>query len=762
MTVKEFLEEHKNIANFLVRNEISQAIDALQNILDKISVPELAYKLSEIKKTYSMLLHYFIKGMPDPKRNEMITRLVDDLYKLNDKLNYLTLSKVYPSDYFTHVRSQILKESSIEQLLAHCESTWKKILISQSSNVYSVKLHADYQEAVYAVFYKIWTTQFLDKNTADLIINKLTEEPINPSEEDRGVFQASLLAALYLGCMQYFDALKLKVLISVALNNSDSRILARAYTYIVLILGRYGERIRSNSALSSLLSLMADNESFHQIYLTVIHSFIRSVDTARINKTIVEDIIPDIMKSRPEIEKAFRGLELNSDSDEPEYNPEWEEILSKSGLDEKFRRLNELQMDGGDMFMMAFAQMKSTPFFRNPVNWLIPFSLEHTEVKDSSQFLPPAFGAMISRSGIFCDSDAYSLFIGLKRMPSATVSMMANQIQSQISHFEEEVKATFSLETRAPIETFIERFMKDLYRFYNQFVNANDFVNPFAQSIDFGTLPIIGETIDNLTDLEQIGNMYFKRNMWSMSVRMFTSAERYYEEAISTFNSKLYDIHVALDVAPEHELHHEPDIALLFERKGYALMRLKKYEEAKDAFLTAIYFKGLTAWLMGNCAECYRHLEDGPMYEKCLRKASELDPDNKKILLKLGKLLMHFEKFDDAVKILYKLIYLDEENMDYIRTLAWCRCLENEPTKALELYIRINESDIIPSDLLNMGHCYFASGDLVKAVECYRRYIVKSDKQKFIHSLNDDIRVLSFLKSKQKELALVRDDALLN
>ena len=66
-----------------------------------------------------------------------------------------------------------------------------------------------------------------------------------------------------------------------------------------------------------------------------------------------------MMKLRPEIEKLGRKP---LDPEAMEENPEWAELLDKSGISDKLKELQEIQEDGGDVMMVTFSKLKTFPF----------------------------------------------------------------------------------------------------------------------------------------------------------------------------------------------------------------------------------------------------------------------------------------------------------------------------------------------------------------------------------------------------------------
>lgn len=48
-----------------------------------------------------------------------------------------------------------------------------------------------------------------------------------------------------------------------------------------------------------------------------------------------------------------------SDEENNDMNPDWEDAFEKSGLGDKLREMNELQLEGADVYMSTFAALKT-------------------------------------------------------------------------------------------------------------------------------------------------------------------------------------------------------------------------------------------------------------------------------------------------------------------------------------------------------------------------------------------------------------------
>ena len=96
------------------------------------------------------------------------------------------------------------------------------------------------------------------------------------------------------------------------------------------------------------------------------------------NRKMQNELIPEMLKLRPDISKKINNSTAMIDMSSLEENPEWEELLNKSGITDKIKELSQLQEEGSDVFMSTFSHLKSFPFFSDSANWFLPFSLEHS------------------------------------------------------------------------------------------------------------------------------------------------------------------------------------------------------------------------------------------------------------------------------------------------------------------------------------------------------------------------------------------------
>ena len=76
---------------------------------------------------------------------------------------------------------------------------------------------------------------------------------------------------------------------------------------------------------------------------------------------------------------------------------------------------------------------------------------------------------------------------------------------------------------------------------------------------------------------------------------------------------------------------------------------------------------------------------------------------------------------EEALPLLYKAAYIDEKNLNTVRSIGWCLIMLGDYAKAEEYLTKIQEEQQNYNDLLNLGHCLYAQGQIQEAFAAYRR-----------------------------------------
>ena len=259
----------------------------------------------------------------------------------------------------------------------------------------------------------------------------------------------------------------------------------RALCGLFFVLQQYHRRLPLYEKLHSRLSLLLDDKRFIIDMRNILVQFIRSRDTEKIVRKINEEVLPQMMKISPALYKKIKEDDALNDLESLERNPEWQEIIDSSGIADRLQEINDLQMEGADVFMGTFSHLKGFQFFNEIANWFLPFMQQHTA-------LAPLFGnnekskslaQLISASEFLCNSDKYSFCLSLTQVPEEQRRLLTSQLNEETIAMQEMAESDVYPKDKSR-ENTSNRYIHDLYRFTKLFPRRNEFRDLFTISIE--------------------------------------------------------------------------------------------------------------------------------------------------------------------------------------------------------------------------------------------------------------------------------------
>ena len=94
---------------------------------------------------------------------------------------------------------------------------------------------------------------------------------------------------------------------------------------------------------------MEEIPSFREDVARIYRQMLLCQETEKIDKKMREEIIPEMLKNVSSMKNMRFGFE-ESDEENNDMNPDWEDAFEKSGLGDKLREMNELQLEGADVY----------------------------------------------------------------------------------------------------------------------------------------------------------------------------------------------------------------------------------------------------------------------------------------------------------------------------------------------------------------------------------------------------------------------------
>ena len=692
MTKLEIENIHRQATLFLDNAEVSEAFETVGKLSHELSRADINDELERLHMSYMFMLKYLEQGVMDPQRDEILSKILQSLYSLNDQCFIGLMEQTSPEVFYARRRelAGVSLISIIEEYQKELQQlSLVKSLPNEESDNHAILAHLRQAEELETkLFNRVWSSLPLsaeDANSLKLCING----DILPVHT-----RCLLVAALFLGLMKFYDECKLLIMLEAYSLSDEPLVQLRALTCAMLAMLAHKKRIITSKAIQSRLSTMQDMSEFKQDVWSIQVQLARSRNTENVKERVRNDLIPNIMKMRPDIIDKLKDKDSQViDLSDIEANPEWQDWLDQSGITRRIEEFNAMQIEGSDVFIATFAHLKTFPFFKTLSNWFLPFYAAHSSVVENLGASKMALAEVVQHAPYLCNSDKYSFCLSLGALPESQRTMMSAQLEEQNAALNEAKQAELPDERKQRV-SIVNAFVQDLYRFFKLFSRRREFIavmdNPGIDMTD--CLQLTHVTRDAHV-LELLGTLYFKN--------------AFYEDAIKCF-SRLEEIDDATD---DH----------IYQKIGFAYQNAGKTEQALNYYKRYELLHEEDAWNMRHIAACYRALGE---FDKALdyyRRVEALTPDNVSLTLTIGHVLLEQNRTNEALQQYFKADLMDNSKHRAWRPIAWCSFLLNDYERAIDYYDRIARDDK-PSaqDLLNRGHVLLCQGKTQEAINTYR------------------------------------------
>ena len=464
MNEKTINEQYTYIRSLLEEKRLKEALMQLESLLWQCPDWDLRTRLEQLQTSYKYMLEYMRQGANDPERWNVYRKLVADTWEIADRSRLLMLDNA-SSRYYHEVRRTPRPESlsayTLKKLLHMLESFNDDLavsgLLSDEKMDEVLKRH---EETLKYMFLQTWTNSAWTPEEEEDAQSMLTSEllPVN----DLCLF----ISAVTLSLMECFDLRKIMWLLD-AYRHPDVNAGQRALVGVIFIFHIYRNRLSLYNDLVKRVDLMDEIPPFKEDVARIYRQMLLCQETEKIDKKMREEIIPEMLKNVSSMRNMRFGFEENEDENDDK-NPDWADAFEQSGLGDKLREMNELQLEGADVYMSTFAALKSYPFFREVQNWFYPFSKQQSDVikqlkqegNEKNTLLD-----LILQSGFFSNSDKYSLFFTIRQLPKAQQDMMLSQLgEQQVAELSEKSSAETMKKFNERPGTVSNQYLHDLYR----------------------------------------------------------------------------------------------------------------------------------------------------------------------------------------------------------------------------------------------------------------------------------------------------------
>ncbi|WP_196052577.1 tetratricopeptide repeat protein [Bacteroides clarus] len=722
-------EQYQHIVSLLEQKRLKEAQVQLEAFLWNCNDWTLRNRLEQAKVSYQYMLQYMRQGVNDPERQKLYRQLLAETRELAEQARISLLDEV--STHYYHA----LHKNKRNMEAGYGMSSWLKVLESFPDDMAVCQLMPDNKQSLDSALQRHEeTAQYLFLTTWGNSGWTAEEE-----QEARMYLESELLpvndlclftGAVLLSLMECFDPRKFSWLLDAA-THADTQVSQRALVIIAIVLHIHPNRLWLYPELEARLSLLNEDGSFGKQLNRVYIQLLRSQETEKIDKKMREEIIPEMMKNVSIMRNMKYGFEENMDEDDR--NPDWEKAFEESGLGDKIREMNELQLEGADVYMSTFAQLKSYPFFQNPHNWFYPFDMQHSGIIREFGLKPTGDNAILSlilQSGFFCNSDKYSLCFTMAHIPQAQRNMMLSQMTSQdLNELMDESKSSGLRQYAQRPDVISNQYIHDLYRFFKLSQRRHEFRDIFKEEIALHRIPALKDILRKPDLLVTIADFHFRKE--------------HPAEALSIYQ-EVIDMNYA-----------DADI---FQKTGYCLQKEKRYKEAISAYRKADVLKPDHIWTIRHLATCYRQLRDFASALEYYRKVEAMQPENRNVTFFIGSCLAEQERYEEALQCFFKLDLMENDCIKAWRAIGWCSFVSGKSEQAMRYYEKVLALKPIATDYLNAGHVALRLGNMEKAAELYGKAASESgNRETFLDMFDKDKETLIKLGIDENDIPLIRD-----
>jgi len=718
MDARETIEKHKSICSLISQKRVKEALEVLSELVDISMTGDLLDELVNFKSTYEYMLKYTLEGVEDPERHKVYNHLLISILELADKTNQKILSQI--SGWQTYRLKDDLEKnqkyagkSYIERLE---DFSFKEELDEIFNNNYSIssdpvsEQSKKHNRLIINIFYYLWLTNTYNKAYIDLV--KIIRKNTNIRWFEKCLF----VSAITLSLLRYFDEDKFHILFDFYQDN-EKEVTHRALVGLILALYQHDKRLYLYSKILKRLSVLQDEKNIQQETEAIILQIIRSRETEKISKKLREEIIPEMTKLRPKLEDKLDLNKLIPDDLDEDKNPDWQTVFENSDeLFEKVEEFTKLQMEGADVFMTAFSNLKQFDFFREMTNWFIPFYPENAVIDESlsqenADFDKTLFIEGLAGSAFLCNSDKYSFILNVRHMPKTQKTMMLEMFNMEIKGMNEMAEQDELLDQSKRSKVIYTQYLQDLYRFYKLFQHKNEFKDIFVGKLDIYNSYFYKTIIKDRDIRRNVAEYFFEKNYFKEVLEIYTDLQR--------SGDKSYEI---------------------VEKIAFCYQKLEDWENALNLYLQAELFDKNRLWILKKIGLCYRKLKNTEKALEYYLEVAKLEQNNLYIQASIGHCYLDLKNYESALKHYFKVEYLSPAKQSVVRPIAWIYFVMGKLESSKKYYQKLSEKELTKYDFINFGHVEWCLGNRKEAIKLYKKSIKQKDNsfELFLTTFNDD------------------------
>jgi tetratricopeptide (TPR) repeat protein len=736
METLKVIQQHKRIGKLISEKKVKQSLDILNGMISESSGGYLRDEYEDIVQTYRNILRYTIEGVKDPERNKIYLKLLQTILILSDRVRQDILSQ-YSGWHTYWIKQQIEKEhklsgksiiETVDDLMFKQElDEWLKITNETFPDPES-EISIKHKQLIKNIFNHLWLTDYYGEAEGSLV----------------GIIQSSgkfkwheisiFVSAITLSLFRIWQPEKIYHLIRLYQDGTD-QVRERAMAGLILCLHYYNGRILLYPDIQAKIIEMSKNGKFREHCRIIILQTIRSRETERLTKKLNDEILPKVARLKPRIEEKLDLDNLLPKEHEEGRNPDWSEMFTES--DEIYKTMEELttlQMEGADVYMSAFANMKHFDFFKDFQNWFVPFFPEHEAVDTifSDEILGPGTNDLslaLYKTPFICNSDKYSLLLNLRYLPSAQKTMMLKVFRMELDGLDQLNTDDSGTDPYKSFRIYVTQYLQDLYRFFKLSPYKKEFEDIFSSKLDIYNSEFYRISCHSSEVESGLAEYFFSKN--------------YYNDALDLFLKQIVK---------------RPDDAILYEKIGYCYETEESYEEALKYYRRSDLIER-KFWTVKKIGYCLRKLGRNEEALDYYLQAGEMEPGNIHTIIMIAICYLGLREYENALQYYFRVEYMEPGNKKILRPIAWCYFALGRFDDSEKYYDLLSGEKLTANDLINKGHLALCQGKKKEAVEYYKQSLVIGEisRDEFLGIFSEDKTLLTANGVNEEDLPILLD-----
>ena len=430
--------------------------------------------------------------------------------------------------------------------------------------------------------------------------------------------RATLLSAVTLNVLEWFDADLLECMYTYTLDDQPDQLRQQAWTALCLCGMVHDARIMPHPRLREEYLLLCEEEPGQ---LRQLQKYILPLREHGAFDRKLQQILGNMFTKA--IEKH-----QEEDEEENEFRPKDESLDNEDKKD--VMSLVDLLHSSLDSGYNSFKRLCQTPFFQqegNEHHWLMPFTTEQEDIQRILAEHPglTTWASVMKANLAQTNTDKYGTLVLMGGMPDSAMTSLA----SKLGEMNIEIDKLKDLGS----DILMMIYLQDFFRFFTLSSVGKKMRNPFELSPDLSKYRCFGKSLHTVENLREVGAFFGKSERWP--------------EAIDVFYRLLDKEFTQQNVHAFIASHLRYDRAKWDKRLNQVVERaFQLFPDDKRLLDTIVVISDV----------------HDPHSEGNLREAIRQAPDNVLYLYKLGQLLNNLGRNVEALETLYKANMIDEDD----------------------------------------------------------------------------------------------------